>query len=90
MAINIKNERVERLLDEVAAMTGETKTEAVRRALEERRDRLARSATELNPVDRLRRVLEREIWPSIPASVRGTRLTKAEEGRILGYGPDGA
>ena len=89
MAVNIKNERVERLLDEVAAMTGESKTEAVRRALEERRDRLARSVTELNPVDRLRRVLEREIWPSIPISIRGTRLTKAEEERILGYGSDG-
>lgn len=39
MAVNIKNERVERLLDEVAALTGETKTEAIRRSLEERRDR---------------------------------------------------
>ena len=90
MAINIKNERVERLLNEVAALTGETKTEAIRRALEERRDRLARSTTELNPADRLRRLLEREIWPAISPTLRGTRLTKAEEETILGYGPDGA
>ncbi len=90
MAVNIKNERVERLLNEVAALTGETKTEAIRRALEERRDRLARSTTELNPADRLRRLLEREIWPAIPPTLRGTRLTKAEEETILGYGPDGA
>lgn len=90
MAVNIKNERVERLLEEVAALTGETKTEAVRRSLEERRDRLARSATELNSADRLRRLLEREIWPTIPPALRGTRLTKADEERILGYGPDGA
>ena len=41
MAVNIKNERVERLINEVAALTGESKTEAVRKALEERRDRLA-------------------------------------------------
>ena len=34
MALNIKNERVERLVAEVAAMTGETKVEAVQRALE--------------------------------------------------------
>jgi antitoxin VapB len=90
MAVNIKSGRVERLLDEVAALTGETKTEAIRRSLEERRDRLARSGTELNPADRLRRLLEREIWPSIPPDVRGTRLTKTEEEQILGYGADGA
>ena len=42
MAVNIKNARVELLLDEVAALTGETKTEAIRRALEDRRDRLVR------------------------------------------------
>jgi len=89
MAVNIKNERVERLLDEVAALTGETKTEAIRRSLEERRDRLARRAAEGSPADRLRRLLEREVWPAIPASVRGTRLSKAEEEQILGYGPDG-
>lgn len=90
MAVNIKNERVERLLDEVAALTGETKTEAIRRALEERRDRLAHSTSDVNPADRLRRLLEREIWPAIPPALRGTRLTKAEEEQILGYGPDGA
>ena len=89
MSINIKNERVERLLDEVAAMTGEGKTEAIGRALEERRDRLARAAPDANPADRLRRLLERELWPSIPARVLGSQLTKAEEEHILGYGPHG-
>ncbi len=89
MAISIKNDRVERLLEEVAALTGESKTEAIRRSLEERRDRLARSATELDPADRLRRLLEREIWPAIPPALRGARHTKAEEEGILGYGPDG-
>jgi antitoxin VapB len=90
VAVNIKNERVERLLDEVAALTGESKTEAVRRSLEERRDRLASRAGEVNPAERLRRLLEREIWPAIPVSVRDKRLSKAEEEQILGYGPDGA
>lgn len=89
MAINIKNERVERLLEEVAALTGEGKTEAIGRALEERRDRLARAAADANPADRLRRVLERELWPSLPANLRRTPLTKAQEEQILGYGPDG-
>ena len=89
MPVNIKNDRVERLLDEVAAMTGETKTEAIRRALEERRDRLAIGRVEASGADRLRRLLEREIWPSIPPEIKGTRLTKAEEEGILGIGPDG-
>lgn len=89
MAVNIKNERVELLLDEVAALTGETKTEAIRRALEDRRDRLVRYSTESNPADRLRRVLEREIWPSVPPDQLGRQLTRAERESILGYGPEG-
>jgi hypothetical protein len=36
-----KNLRVERFVAEVARLAGESKTEAVRRALEERRERLA-------------------------------------------------
>ena len=89
MAVNIKNERVERLIDEVAALTGETKTEAVRRALEERRDRLVRYSAQNDPGARFWRVMEREIWPSIPASVLATPITKAQEEEILGFGADG-
>jgi len=90
MAVNIKNERVERLIAEVAALTGETKTEAIRRALEERRDRLRRYPDPAHTGDRLRRVLEREIWPTIPPAQQGQRITKAEEEAILGYGDNGA
>jgi antitoxin VapB len=39
MALNIRNEETERLAARLAELTGETKTEAVRKAL---RDRLAR------------------------------------------------
>jgi antitoxin VapB len=39
MALNIRNPEAERLADELARQTGETKTEAVTKAL---RDRLAR------------------------------------------------
>ena len=41
MALNIKSAEVEEQVAAVSAMTGESKTEAVRRALVERRDRLA-------------------------------------------------
>src|SRR6266446_5355278 len=40
MALNLKNAEVERLAAEVARLTGESKTEAIRRALDERRRRL--------------------------------------------------
>jgi len=40
VALTIKNEEVERLAAEVARFTGETKTQAIKTALEERRERL--------------------------------------------------
>jgi hypothetical protein len=40
MALNLKNAEVERLAAEVARLTGESKTEAIRRALYERKQRL--------------------------------------------------
>ena len=40
MALNLKNADVERLAAEVSRLTGESKTEAIRKALEERRRRL--------------------------------------------------
>ena len=39
---------------------------------------------------RLRRVLEDEIWPAIPAEVLGTTITRDEEEKILGIGSSGA
>ena len=88
MALNLKNAAVERLADEVARLTGESKTEAIRRALEERRRRLKGPSIE----QRRRRVLgllEKKVWPTLPEGERGRRLTRAEEDDILGFGPDG-
>lgn len=90
MALNIKNEEVERLAAEVARITGESKTEAIRRALAERRQRLA---YRVNPGDRRTRALrflEDEVWPRIPEDQLGRRLTRDEEDEILGFGPGGA
>jgi len=88
MALNIKNDEVERLAREVAEMAGETKTEAIRRALADRRDRLAVRQGE-RPGARLRRFLAEECWPAIPDGERARHLTPAEEDEILGYGPEG-
>ncbi|MCY4129266.1 MAG: type II toxin-antitoxin system VapB family antitoxin [Gammaproteobacteria bacterium] len=40
MALNIRNERAEELAKSVVQLTGETKTQAVTKALQERLDRL--------------------------------------------------
>ncbi|HLF57211.1 MAG TPA: type II toxin-antitoxin system VapB family antitoxin [Thermoanaerobaculia bacterium] len=67
MALNIKNPQVEDLAAEVAEITGETKTEAIRRALEERRQRLAFHVVHDDRAEDLRSFLEREVWSVIRA-----------------------
>lgn len=68
----------------MAKIAGESKTEAVRKALEERRERLA---FQVPPRDRraeVMRWLEREVWPKIPRELLGRGLTKEEQEEILG------
>lgn len=89
MAMNIKNVEVENLATEVAAITGETKTEAVRRALEERRDRLSFRLAGRDRLQGLRRFLESEVWPVVPDGQRGRRLSREEEEALLGLGKEG-
>ncbi|MCA9934550.1 MAG: type II toxin-antitoxin system VapB family antitoxin [Ardenticatenaceae bacterium] len=87
MALNIKNHDVEILLDNIVKITGESKTEAVRRALEERQQRLSLQTMILpQHSNRLSMFLSEEIWPQIPGDLLGTRLSKAEEETILGLG----
>ena len=88
MALNIKNAEVERLAAEVARLTGESKTEAIRRALDERRRRLKGTTVDQRRA-RVLRFLEKKVWPTLPEGERGRRLTRAEEDDILGYGPAG-
>lgn len=89
MALNIKDSEAERLAAEVAALTGESKTRAVRTALAERRDRL-RAAEGEGDYGRVLRFMEEEIWPQVQAAELGKLLTKAEREDILGIGPEGA
>ena len=89
MALNLKNAEVERLAAEVARLTGESKTEAIRRALEERKRRL-RSVSSDDRRARVMRFLEKRVWPSLQKTELGRRLTRAEEDEILGFGPDGS
>jgi len=89
MALNIKSPEVEELVAAVSAMTGESKTEAVRRALVERRDRLALQAAHRERGSSFLRYLKEEVWPKAPAGQLGRRLSREEEDEILGYGPEG-
>jgi antitoxin VapB len=89
MALNIKDEETEKLVAEVAEMTGSTKTGAVREALREKRDRLAlKGSGRPRTVESMTRFLETEIWPLIPDR-GGPPLTKEEVEDILGFGPEG-
>jgi len=90
MALNIKDEETERLAKEIAALTGESKTGAIRTALRERKERLALQSTTGDRERVLRALLEEEIWPALPTEMVGHGPSAAEQDAILGYGPQGA
>ena len=76
MGLNIKNAEVERLATEVANLTGESKTETIRQALLERKQRLTlahRQRPEL-----LLEWLARDVWPHILPEYRNRPMTKED------------
>jgi hypothetical protein len=76
---NVKSDRVATLLDRLTDATGESRVEALERALEERlvhvrrRDRTAR----------LRTWLETEVWPTLPEGARGRAPDETEQDELL-------
>lgn len=89
MALTIKNPEVERLAEEVARLSGQNKTQAVRQALEEKRDRLALRPSRAARRIQRQRFMEREIWADIPDKLLDAPHDDALDDEILGYGPDG-
>ncbi|MBV9847764.1 MAG: type II toxin-antitoxin system VapB family antitoxin [Kutzneria sp.] len=89
MALNIKDPDLERMVAEVAQLTGETKTGVIRAAVREQFDRLVAHESVDQRKARFRRFLEDEIWAFIPPDELGKSLSKAEQEEILGFGPDG-
>lgn len=92
MALNIKDKETEALVAEIVALTGETKTGALRQAARERLERLRLQSGKQSPRndgESFRRWLETEVWPLVPDELLGRGLTKAEREEILGYGPAG-
>jgi antitoxin VapB len=89
MGLHIENADVERLAGEVAALAHETTTEAIRRALVERRARLQARTGKPGGRKSLRKYLEQNVWPMLPASELGRAMSREEEDGILGFGPKG-
>ena len=89
MALNLKNPEVEALAAEVAKLAGETKTEAIRKALLERKARLRPEPPPRASKEEMIQYFERFVWPNIPPEELGRTLTREEEDAILGYGPYG-
>ena len=89
MALNIKNPEVERLAAEVACLARESKTEAIRRALLDRKQRLTIQRTQPDKLQRLEAYLREHVWPQIPPELRARGISKQEREEILGYGPEG-
>ena len=90
MALTIKDPETERLVAELAATTGESKTRAIRVALQERKQRLAFGIQRRSRKEELLSFLQSDVWPRVPPEELGRRLLKEEENAILGYGREGA
>ncbi len=81
MALNIKDDRTDRLVRELAAETGESLTTAVWIAVLERLERLRGAVPRERRVEALKAVARR-------SAARRTRDARSAD-EILGYGPDG-
>ena len=81
MALNIRSPETEQLAEQVAKLTGETKTEAVRRALADRLMRLRR--------DRTTRALADELDEIAKSCARLPVQDHRSADEILGYDDDG-
>jgi len=85
--MSIKNPELEQLAYQLSRLTSSSKTEVIRQALKEKKERL----TAIQGLDRKQRLLsylENRVWPSLPKSA-SRRWTKAQEARALGYGKHG-
>jgi antitoxin VapB len=89
MALNIKDTEAEKLAAEIAEMTDDTKTGAVREALREKKEKLEMRSGRKGRPRSMQEWLEKEVWPRIPEEERGKPLAKAEVEDILGFGPEG-
>ena len=81
MALNIRNKEAEELAEELARRTGETKTEAVIKALRDRLGRIRRQRPRRRLADQLEEIAR--ACSQLPV------LDRRTPDEILGYGDDG-
>jgi antitoxin VapB len=81
MSLNIRNQEAEKLAEAIAAMTGETKTQAVTEALRERLETLKRRKHRRSVADRLDEIAKH--CASLPV------LDKRSPDETLGYDEHG-
>ena len=81
MALNIRNSEAEKLAEAVVSLTGETKTEAVIRALKERLENLKRRRSRKRLADELDEIALH--CASLPV------LDKRNDNEIIGYDEKG-
>ncbi len=88
MALKIKDPEVEQLAEELARLGGTSKTEVIRQALLERKERSTALAPLRNREATLRGFLELRVWPVIPAEAR-RKWSRDAEDPLVGYGEFG-
>lgn len=81
MALNIKDPKTDRLVRDLAAATGESITDAVAVAVQERLDRVRRARSERDLVEEIRAISER--CAALPV------LDERSADEILGYDEHG-
>ena len=84
MALNIKNKEVELLAEEVSKLTKESKTQAIKKALEERKANLLKKGLLLGREERIKNFLENRLWKNIDFK-KVKPLTKKQEEELLGF-----
>ena len=84
MPMSIKNPEVERLAEELGRLTNSSKTEVIRQALREKKERMAAEGS-TDRGERLLFFLRNRVWPNLPKGA-SRRWTKQEEERALSYG----
>lgn len=88
MALNLKNSEVELLAAEVANLAGESKTEAIRQSLKERKAKLLSISPPQTRSERAESILV-AFRASLTKPLSKVPLTREEEDEILGFGPGG-
>jgi antitoxin VapB len=81
MALNVRNPEVDRLVEDLARLTGESKTDAVLNAVRDRLARLRRERRGLRLADELDQIALR--YAALP------KLDARTDDEILGYGNSG-